>query len=146
MADEHYRVAYVLHRADRALGVALDAALRPLGITAAQASVLLHLDRYPAVSMAQLARLASVTPQTMHRIVVSLERRGSVQRRHLDGDKKRLEVAITESGAVVLRAAESALRHEQDVVLEQFAPDELTQFAGFLERFERTFSTRSGQR
>jgi DNA-binding MarR family transcriptional regulator len=145
MADEHHRVAYALHRADRVLGVALDAALRPLGITAAQAGALLHLDRYPAASMAQLARLASVSPQTMHRLVVSLERRGFVQRRQLDGDKKTLEVAITEKGVDVLLTAEGALRREQDSILEQFAPDELTQFTEFLERFERTFSVGPGE-
>ena len=41
----HYRVAYALHPADHAMGTVFDAALRPLSITAAQAGVLLHLDR-----------------------------------------------------------------------------------------------------
>jgi len=140
VTDEHLGAAYALHRADRALGVALDGAVRPLGITAAQANVLLHLDRYPAASMADLARLASVTAQTMHRLVVSLERRGYVRRRPLDGDKKTLEIAITGAGAEILRDAERALRREQDLLLVQFTSEEIVRFREFLERFERTFS------
>ena len=146
MADEHLRVANALHRADRLLGSALDEAVRPLGITAAQASALLHLDRYPTASMAVLARLASVTAQTMHRLVVGLERRGFVQRQQSCSDKKTLEVVITRSGADVLRAAESALRREHDRLLENFALEELEQFAEFVDRFSLTFTRETKER
>jgi DNA-binding MarR family transcriptional regulator len=142
MTTVHYRASYALHRADHAMGVVFDAALRPLGITAAQAGVLLHLDRYPRATMAELSRLASVTPQTMHRLVVGLERRGLVQRRQLADDRKALEVAVTAEGAEILAAAEVVLMREQDVVLGHFTPQELDQLAGFLDRFERVFSSR----
>jgi DNA-binding MarR family transcriptional regulator len=138
----HYRVAYALHRADHLLGLVFDAALRPIGITAAQAGVLLHLDRYPAATMAELSRLASVTPQTMHRLVVGLERRGFVERRQLGHDRKALEVAVTGQGAIVLRKAEAVLGREQDALLDEFTPAELDQFAEFLARFEGVYASR----
>lgn len=142
MFTSHYRVGYALHRADHALGLVFDAALRPVGITAAQAGVLLHLDRYPTTTMAELSRLASVTPQTMHRLVVGLERGGLVERRQLSHDRKALEVAVTEQGADVLRKAEVVLGREQDALLGEFTPSELDQFAEFLARFERVYSSR----
>jgi DNA-binding MarR family transcriptional regulator len=124
------------------MGTVFDSALRPLGITAAQAGVLLHLDRYPEATMAELSRLAAVTPQTMHRLVVGMERRGLVQRRPLGEDRKSLEVAITGQGAELLGRAEVTLMREQEAVLEGFTPSELDQFAGFLDRFERVYSSR----
>jgi len=142
MTTAHYQVGYALHRADHAMGMVFDGALRPLGITAAQAGVLLHLDRYPGATMAELSRLASVTPQTMHRLVVGMERRGLVCRRPLDDDRKSLEVAITGKGAELLGRAEVALMREQDGLLECFTASELGQFAAFLDRFERVYSSR----
>jgi len=144
MTTAHYRVGYALHRADHCMGMVLDAALRPLGITAGQAGVLLHLDRYPDATMAELSRLASVTPQTMHRLVVGMERRGLVRRQRLDDDRKSLKVEITGQGAGLLGRAEAALMKEQDALLEGFTSSELDQFAAFLDRFERVFSSRLG--
>lgn len=141
MTTAHYRMGYALHRADHAMGMVLDAALRPLGITAAQAGVLLHLDRYPRATMAELSRLAAVTPQTMHRLVVGMERGGLVRRHRLDDDRKSLKVAITGKGAELLGRAELALMKEQDALLECFTPSELGQFAEFLDRFERVYSS-----
>ena len=142
MSTSPHRVAYALHRADHTLGLVFDAALRPIGITAAQAGVLLHLDRYPTATMAELSRLASVTPQTMHRLVVGLERRGLVERRQLSPDRKALEVTVTEQGTDVLRKAEVVLGRAQDALLDEFTPSELDQFAEFLTRLERVYSSR----
>lgn len=127
MTTVHYQVGYALHRADHAMGMVLDAAVRPLGIAAAQAGVLLHLDRYPRATMAELSRLAAVTPQTMHRLVVGMERRGLVCRHRLDDDRKSLKVAITGKGADLLGRAELALMKAlEDIgvyeVNEAFAP------------------------
>jgi DNA-binding MarR family transcriptional regulator len=142
MTTAHYRAGYALHKADHAMGTVFDAALRPLGITAAQAGVLLHLDRYPRATMAELSRLAAVTPQTMHRLVVGMERRGLVRRQRLDDDRKSLKVEITGQGAGLLGRAEVILMREQDALLESFTSSELDQLAGFLGRFERVFSSR----
>ncbi|MCS7484629.1 hypothetical protein ACFFQW_41070 [Umezawaea endophytica] len=59
-----------LKRADHALTTALEGALEPMGVTLAQANVLLFVDRYPLTTM---PRLAAVTPQAMHRTVGGLQ-------------------------------------------------------------------------
>jgi DNA-binding MarR family transcriptional regulator len=68
--------------------------------------------------MAELSRLAAVTPQTMHRLVVGMERRGLVRRQRLDDDRKSLKVEITGQGADLLGRAEVTLMKEQDALLD----------------------------
>jgi AbrB family looped-hinge helix DNA binding protein len=73
---------------------------------------------------------------------LAVERRGLVQRRRLGDDRKSLAVAVTAKGTELLGRAEVTLMREQDAVLEGFTPSELGQFAGFLDRFERAYSSR----
>ncbi len=139
MATSHYHVGNQLHRAEHAMGMSFSEALRPLGITPSQAGVLLHIDRYPDVNMARLADVASVAPQTMHRIVVGLERRELVHRNQRTGDRKSIYLSLTPAGADVLSQAEAILRAEQEVLRQAFNPQELDAFFDFLQRFEAAF-------
>jgi DNA-binding MarR family transcriptional regulator len=100
-----------------------------LGITVAQANALLHLDRYPEATM---ARLASVAPLTMHRVVVGLKRRGFVRRQPLERDNKSLTVSITDTGAEVLGRATAVLKKGQDLLLTRFTESELNLLGGLL--------------
>lgn len=88
MTPSHLRLGNQLHRAEHAMSVNFTEGLRPLGITPSQAGVLLHIDRYPDENMAGLAEVAFVTPQTLHRIVVGLEKRELVYRDQRPGDRK----------------------------------------------------------
>jgi DNA-binding MarR family transcriptional regulator len=139
MATSHYHVGNQLHRAEHAMGMAFTEALRPLGITPSQAAVLLHVDRYPDLNMARLAEVASVTPQTMHRIVVGLERSKLVHRNQRAGDRKSIYLSLTPAGADVLSQAEAILKAEQEVLRNTFSVQELDAFFDFLQRFEAAF-------
>ena len=139
MATSHYHVGNQLHRAEHAMGMSFSEALRPFGITPSQAGVLLHIDRCPDVNMARLADVASVAPQTMHRIVVGLERRNLVHRKQRAGDRKSIYLSLTPAGADVLGQAEAILKAEQEVLRQAFNPQELDDFFDFLQRFEAAF-------
>jgi len=139
MTNSHYHVGNQLHRAEHAMGMAFTEALRPLGITPSQAGVLLHIDRYPDMNMAKLADVASVTPQTMHRLVVGLERRELVQRNQRVGDRKSIYLSLTSAGADVLSRAEAILKAEQEVLRRTFNVQESDALFGFLQRFEAAF-------
>ena len=89
--------------------------------------------------MARLAEVASVTPQTMHRIVVGLERRELVHRNQRVGDKKSIYLSLTPAGADVLSRAEAILKSEQEVLRQTFNVQELDALFGFLQRFEAAF-------
>ena len=75
------RVGYQMKRAQHALRVEMDKALREVGITTAQYAALSALEATPGLSGAELARRSFVTPQTMNAIVVNLEAAGLVVRR-----------------------------------------------------------------
>ncbi len=99
------RFGYALKRAQHALRVAMDHALRPLALTTPQYSVLSALEAEPGMSNAWLARAAFVTPQTMHGLLTNLER-SSLIARDADPDHGRiLQTRITDHGRELLAEA-----------------------------------------
>ena len=73
-------VGYLLKQATTALHAAMEAALRPVGLTVSQFSCLELLSRVPDQSNADLARGAFVTPQSMNDVLRGLRDRGLVER------------------------------------------------------------------
>ncbi len=140
MNNKHYYVGNLLFRAEHAMGKAFTKALRPLRITPAQAGVLLNIDRFPEITMAKVADIAFITPQTMYRIVVGLERRKFVLRNKKEGDRKSFYLSLTPAGKDLLNQAEAILRDEQDVIQQAFSPQEMDTLYALLERFEAAFS------
>ena len=90
-------------------------------------------------TLAKLADVALVTPQTMHRLVVGLERRELVHRNQRAGDRKSIYLSLTSAGADVLSRAEAILKAEQEVLRQTFNVQELDVLFGFLQRFEAAF-------
>lgn len=103
------RFGYALKRAQHALRVAMDDALRPLALTTPQYSVLSALEAEPGMSNARLARAAFVTPQTMHGLLTNLERSALIAR-DADPDHGRiLRTRLSERGLQVLAEAHRAI-------------------------------------
>lgn len=75
------RLGYALKRAQHALRMSMDEALRPLALTTPQYAVLCAVEAEPGLSNARLARAAFVTPQTMQGVLANLERAGLLHRR-----------------------------------------------------------------
>ncbi len=99
------RLGYALKRAQHALRIAMDEVLRPLSLTTPQYAVLSALEAEPGLSNARLARIAFVTPQTMHGLMTLLERDKLVVR-DADPDHGRiLRTQLTEVGQAKLKAA-----------------------------------------
>lgn len=69
-----------LRKLDLAYRISMDRALVAEGITAPQLLALEHIDRWPGVSSAELARHCDVTAQTMNAIVQNLEAAGLIDR------------------------------------------------------------------
>lgn len=99
------RFGYALKRAQHALRIAMDDALRSLALTTPQYSVLSALEAEPGMSNARLARAAFVTPQTMHGLLTNLERSALIAR-DADPDHGRiLRTKLTDRGWQVLAEA-----------------------------------------
>jgi len=96
---------YRVWHAENALSYALDDALRPLGTSVAQCSVLFHLDLHGSLSAADLSRLIHVTPQGIASTVRRLAEAGWIDRRPHPVHGRVVLLTLTENGQRVLRDA-----------------------------------------
>ena len=102
-------IGYVLKVAATALHTAMDAALRPEGLTVSQYSCLELLGRVPGQTNAKLARGAFVTPQSMNDLLRGLQRRGLVERPDEVDVGRARPSHLTARGRQALDAARTAL-------------------------------------
>ncbi len=89
---------YILKQAQHILRIHMDEALKPLGLTTPQYAVLSQLESCPGISNAALARASFLTPQTMHGIVLNLEKRDFVRREQDPHHGRILSATLTEQG------------------------------------------------
>lgn len=118
------RLGYALKRAQHALRTAMDEALRPLGLTTPQYSVLSAIELNPGISNAALARAAFVTAQTMQGIVANLERAGLLKRKEDPSHGRILKGELTRKGEKVLREAHEAVAKVEGLMLATLDPGE----------------------
>ena len=83
----------------------LDEQLQPLGITSAQLRLLWVVSEHPRSSGANVARLCSLTPQTVQAALARLEANGWVRRRTSAESERVLLAEVTASGRRVLERA-----------------------------------------
>lgn len=94
-----------VQRAARALARRYDDAFRPIGLTSGQFSLLMSLNRPEPPDMAQVAALLAMDRTTLTANLKPLERRGLVQVRAGDKDRRRRLLALTQSGRSTLAYA-----------------------------------------
>jgi len=103
-------VGYVLKQAASALRGAMDAALRPLGLTVSQYACLEVLGQRPGLSNAELAKAVFVTRQSMNVVLRGLEEHGLVTRATVAPHGRALPTELTATGRRQLAAASAAVR------------------------------------
>lgn len=129
------RLGYALKRAQHALRMRTDEALRPLALTAPQYAVLSAIELDPGISSAALARAAFVTPQTMQGIVANLERNGLLRRKADPNHGRILRGELTTSGRKVLRQAHARVTEIEEVIITTLRPGEAASFASRLNQW-----------
>jgi DNA-binding MarR family transcriptional regulator len=92
-------------RAARALARRFDEALRPVGLTNQQFSLLMALNRPGPPSMGPVAKLLAMDRTTLTAALKPLERRGLVKIAPLAADRRTRLLALTKAGQRVLAAA-----------------------------------------
>jgi DNA-binding MarR family transcriptional regulator len=102
---EEGRIGYLLVQAHHAFANAMDAALRPSGLSRAQFGTLSVVVRQPGLSSADLARAVMVTPQAVNLLVASLQRDGLIERRPRPNHGRILEIHPTREGVRRLERA-----------------------------------------
>ncbi len=100
----------------------MDEALRPIALTTPQYSVMSALEAEPGLSNARLARTAFVTPQTMHGLLILLERERLVVR-DADPDHGRiLRTRLTDAGEAKLKAAHLEIASVEQMMVDALGP------------------------
>jgi DNA-binding MarR family transcriptional regulator len=100
-----------VQRAARALARRFDEALRPVGLTNGQFSLLMSLNRPEAPGMAAVAELLAMDRTTLTAALKPLERRGLVKVKVDPADRRGRRLGLTAKGKKLL--AEAALVWER---------------------------------
>lgn len=94
-----------LQRAARVVARHFDDALRPLGLTNGQFSLLMSLNRPQAASIGSVSAVLAMDRTTVTANLKPLERRGLVSVMANDADKRRRHLTLTPAGRALLTAA-----------------------------------------
>jgi DNA-binding MarR family transcriptional regulator len=108
-------------RAARALARRFDQALRPVGLTNGQFSLLMSLNRPEPPSMAPVAALLAMDRTTLTAALKPLQRRGLVEVTADPADKRGRLLRLTQEGRALLREALPIWEATHDAV-EQLLP------------------------
>ncbi|QIN77330.1 MarR family transcriptional regulator [Rubrobacter marinus] len=103
------RIGYQMKRAQHALRLEMDDALRGLGLTTPQYAALSVLAEGTGLSGAEVARRCFVTPQTMNGVLVKLEGAGLLSRRAHPEHGRVLQAYPTREGRDLLLRAHQAV-------------------------------------
>ncbi|GAB3610427.1 MULTISPECIES: MarR family winged helix-turn-helix transcriptional regulator [Humibacter] len=122
--DLETSLGYLLKEASSALRVAMEAVLRPLGMTVTHYSCLELLAQRPGLSNSELARGAFVTRQSMNVLLQTLERDGYVTRPAEAPVGKALPTRLTPRGRRSLEKASAAVRSVELRMVSDLTQDE----------------------
>ncbi len=117
-------LGYLLKAAASALHSAMEAVLRPLGMTITHYSCLELLAQRPGLSNSELARGAFVTRQSMNVLLQALERQGLVVRPSQAPVGRALPTELTERGRRQLEVASAAVRRVEQGMLADLDVDD----------------------
>ena len=133
---KHMSIATGYRLADnsRQLRRLFDERVRGLGLTAAQARLLLSLERNPDENQVFHADQLEIEPITLTRIVDRLEEAGWVERRSDPGDRRARILHLTDKSRGIVTRLRATVETLFEDMLGGFDPGERAAFAGLLER------------
>lgn len=131
-----YRVGSLLKRLHLGLTALVEKQLHEAGLTLTrpQGLALLMLAEHPGASNAELARLLGVSPQTMHQVLVRLERDGLVTRGPHPQLKRVQAHAVTGHGMALMERGSVVAREAIEAAMAGLALAEQEVLIGLLER------------
>ena len=113
------------HRSARALGRRFDEALRPVGLTNGQFSLLMSLNRPAPAGMGAVASLLSMDRTTLTAAIKPLQRRGLVTVKADPSDGRSRLMVLTAAGRAALAGAVPIWERVQAALEESLADTDL---------------------
>jgi DNA-binding MarR family transcriptional regulator len=112
-----------LQRAARAVGRRFDAALRPLGLTNGQFSLMMSLNAPEPPSIGMISTLLAMDRTTLTAALKPLERRGLVSVAVNESDRRAKRLSLTQSGRRLLAKAVPIWTREHAAVEKRLGRD-----------------------
>ena len=81
--------------------------IHSLGVTGGQVSLLVALKYTPGMGVRELASAEHISPAAISKAITRLEQQELVERKPLEGDKRRVGLYVTDKGPQVLRSVRS---------------------------------------
>jgi|HubBroStandDraft_2_1064218.scaffolds.fasta_scaffold106714_2 DNA-binding MarR family transcriptional regulator len=122
------RVTYLIKEVERAVRLAIDTIVEPMGLTTVQYTALSVLSLHPGTSSAQLARRSFVSAQAANEMVAALERLGMIQRSPAPEGGRALWIHLTPSGRRALARCEAQVDAFEARLFERVPRREAAQF------------------
>ena len=110
---------------------AYDDALRPVGLTITQFTLLIVIGKYAPDSISELGDGLHIDRSTLSRNLMPLEKAGLVTR-GAEGDRRQREIRLTPKGRAKLKKAYPLWRAAQDKIETALGPDRLKENLSFL--------------
>lgn len=127
-------LGYQMADNSRMLRRLFDDRVRSLGLTAAQARLLLSLEREAGQNQAYYAELLEVEPITLTRIIDRMEESGWIERRMDPADRRARILHLTAKSKGIIAQLELIVQHMFDEVLDGFSAADKHSLAQLLGR------------
>jgi DNA-binding MarR family transcriptional regulator len=134
IADVDARLGSLLKHAVQELMTRKTDVLRVFDLSVAQYAAMMALYYVPGQSAAQLARVASVTPQTMTTVLAKLADKQLIERVPSKIHARVLVITLTAAGEKLALQADEKVRAVEQGLGALFTDDERQQFRGLLQR------------
>jgi DNA-binding MarR family transcriptional regulator len=127
-------VGFLLSQLGWSTAMRFRATLEPLGIEPREFAILRALGSADGQSQQAVCHALSIPPSRMVALVDTLEKRGLVERRLNDRDRRARAIHLTKAGHEVLDSALSRIIAHEQALCEPFSDEERQQLLGLLGR------------
>ena len=135
-----YELGYRMSDNSRMLRTLFDERVRDLGLTAAQARLLLSLARHHDQNQAFFADRLEIEPITLTRIVDRMEDSGWVERKHDPSDRRARILHLTAKSKGIVDELKQITEAMFEEVLQGLASSEREQLAQLLDRIGKNLA------
>lgn len=108
-------------------------------VTTAQAGILFLLKQKSGQSMSEMSQMLSIDNSTLTGLVDRLERSGFVRRNSNPGDRRALNIDITDAGIRELEKAKTVIGRINEEIKVGFSEQEMESFKRVLQHFALKF-------
>ena len=133
-------LGYWCIRTGHALKARVESRIGPIGLTAPEAGILVHISNLGTTSLAELAREIQHTHPSVLRHLDALEDRGLILRTPHPSDRRVKQVALTEAGQEIIPKLKEAFIETQREATSGLDPDDIERVLAVLRRVAEQLS------